>query len=589
MIMRRTRLKNIAKRTRDPSDWARFKVQRNLVVNMNRNAKSAYFANTDIKTDCKGFWDACKPFFSEKGVGNGKIVLVEGENIITDDKSIATTFNEYYSKITDSLPIELWGTNETFSNSSVSSDPVVIAINKFKDHPSIAMIKSFQFEEGSFEFEHGNFEEVYNTILSFDPSKKTGGDIPLQFLRMAASEIASPLSACFNESLDSRKFPSELKLADTTPLHKKDSATDKSNYRPISLLPSPSKIYERLAFKQLSSFMETRFSKYLCGFRKGYATQHCLLNLLHSWQSLRAQSKKIGAVLLDLSKAFDVMPHDLLIAKLSAYGVGFRSLQFLHSYLTDRKMRVRVGSTYSDWLDVLLGVRQGSILGPLLFNIFINDLFMCPIDSLIANFADDNTISASGETVEDVLDILSKDVKVINDWFKKNEMVINADKFKLLLIGCENSGSRVITINDQVISASPSVKLLGVIIDEKLSFSDHIYELCKKANHKVSALLRIRSLIDTQKATLLSNSYIFSNFRYCPLIWMFCSKGDNNLISRAQTRALRAVNSDFNTPTDALLYRYETDSVHTHNLRSLATEVYKSVNHLNPSFMWDLF
>ena len=462
-------------------------------------------------------------------------------------------------------------------------------MHKFKDHPSIAMIKSMQCQEVAFELKHVSLDDVNKAILNLDPSKKTSGDIPLGFLRMAASEISGPLSECFNVSIDHGAFPSEFKLADTSPLHKKSAATDKSNYRPISLLPSASKIFERLIFDQLSSFMETRFSKYLCGFRKGYSTQHCLINLLHSWQKLKTSSKKIGAVLLDLSKAFDILPHDLLIAKLWAYGVGYNSLLFLHSYLSERKMRVRIRSTYSDWLSVLLGVPQGSILGPLLFNIFINDLFMCDIDSLIANFADDNTISASGETIDDVLNILSKDVSVMINWFKTNEMVVNADKFKLLVIGCDDSSSISITVNGQTIKASPSVKLLGVTIDENLTFSEHIRNLCEKANSNVSALLRIRSLLSTQKASVLSSAYILSNFKYCAPVWMFCSKGDNSLIFRTQKRIVRAVNFDFTTDGDSLFQQYAIESIHVDNLRALAVEVYKSVNHLNPSFMWDLF
>ena len=223
---------------------------------------------------------------------------------------------------------------------------------------------------------------------------------------------------------------------------------------------------------------------------------------------------------MDLSKAFDCLNHELLIAKLSAYGFSPNALQLVHSYLSERKQRAKVNGSFSTWRETMIGVPQGSVLGPLLFNIYLNDLFMFVKDAQICNYADDTTIYACDGNIEGVIATLESDALKIAEWFPNNCMNLNEDKCHLMVFG-DKSNDVSVNIGRITIKESTEEKLLGVILDKKLCFKQQIKSVCKKAGQKLHALTRISYFLDTDQLKRIMKTFILSQFNYCPLVWMF--------------------------------------------------------------------
>ena len=189
-------------------------------------------------------------------------------------------------------------------------------------------------------------DDVKQVIRDLKNNKSAGGEIQIQILKESEFTFGI-LTNCINKSIETGFFPDSLKAANITPIFKKDDPLDKANYRPVSILPLISKVCERLILKQMSEYSESFLSHILCGFRKAHSTQHALFKLFQSWQKELYNGGFVGTVLMDLSKAYDFIPHELLIAKLKCYGIGNGSLRLLLDYLTNRKQRTKICSSFS--------------------------------------------------------------------------------------------------------------------------------------------------------------------------------------------------------------------------------------------------
>ena len=249
---------------------------------------------------------------------------------------------------------------------------------------------------------------------------------------------------------------------------------------------------------------------------------------------------------------------------------------------------MKIGSSYSIWNEIKRGVPQGSILGPLLFNAFINDIFMFIEKIEICNFADDNTIYDCGEDLSNVLENLKHDLKMLLKWVRINPLQANPGKFQFTILGKKKRNSVKLIINTTEIEESRKVVLLGTTIDNLLIFNEHIDNLCRTANYELHALRRIRKYLSLEKAKLLCNAFINSQLNYAPLVWMFCRKKQYLKIQKIHHKTLKVVYNS-NKNYDELLRNNNEVSIHQSHLRALICEVFKSLNNLNAEFMWSYF
>ena len=355
-----------------------------------------------------------------------------------------------------------------------------------------------------------------------------------------------------------------------------------------------SKIYERVISDQLMSYCEHVMSDFLCAFRKEHGCHTVLLKLVEDWKAALDDKKVVGAMLMDLSRAFDCLPHRLLLAKLSAYGLDDKACNLLMSYLRKRQQRVKVGMTKSDWTTILKGIPQGSILGPLLFNIFINDLLfsLTQMNSCtIYNYADDNSISFASHSLDDVKINVERSTEVCLNWFMQNHMQANPAKFQSMILGNVPQQKRdtfTFKVGNENISPSDTVKLLGIHMDSKLNFDKHIQTICRRAASQLKALFRLRKALTIGNKMNILNGFILAHFNYCPVVWHHCGLTNSRKIEKIQERGLRFVYNDFESTYNQLLEQSNKNLLYVSRIKSIACEAYKSINHVGPPLLHDM-
>ena len=302
----------------------------------------------------------------------------------------------------------------------------------------IVILSVTQESKSKFEFEEVKEEDVLELLKGLDPNKACGADgIGAKLLRKVAPDICSSLRSLLNSSFKSRQVPGEWKAANVTPVPKGRDKEDVANYRPVSVLPVIVKLFERLVHKQPYNYLQQQgiLDSAQFGFRPGHYTQDALVSMVEERSKSMDNDKLVGSVFIDLSKAFDMVDHSILLQKLEGYGVKGKALEWFRGYLSDRRQRVCIGEAGSEWAEVKRGVPQGSILGPLLFILYANDLPQVTRNSIVTQNADDTTMTVVAKDVTSLGEQLKEDLSRVRKWADDNKLLINTQKTQLLLMG----------------------------------------------------------------------------------------------------------------------------------------------------------
>ena len=571
---------------RNPIARAQYVRCRNNVVKITKSSVNTYFGKKCVNYhgSSKQFFKTVKPFLSNKSnsVGGNKILLNENGRIVTDASEVAEIFNVFYGSIAG-YPVNCYdGLNDV---------NLTEVIRKHCQHESIINI---QLHMGArvtcFDFQKLCANDMLDKIKSLKTGKSPGYDgIQAKFLKLAGANLASSLSMLFNKCVELCTFPTSMKMADICPIYKKLDNLCKNNYRSVNLLSVLSKLFESIMAEQLTAYFEHILSPLLSAYRKGYSCQHVILRLTELWRNALDNNKYIGTIAMDLSKAFDCMPHGLLVAKLHSYGISPKACLFLSDYLRDRMQRVKIMDTCSDWTVINRGVPQGSVLGPLLFNIFLNDLFFLPLNSYLVNYADDNHICLENENLEVLQKHLQDDSNIAVKWFNDNQTTANPDKFQSIILSRHRVDEFDISLDGHVITRGNTLKMLGVTLDDKLNFNEHIRNMCQTASCQINALKRISNFLNEQCRMHVYKSFISANFNYCPIVWLFCGKTNLKKLEKLQERALATVYCDKSLAYEDMLKRSGQLCIRLNLIRLLAIEMFKCMNGLNPLYINDMF
>ena len=458
---------------------------------------------------------------NKKKASINKLVDKEG-NVASSPSEISETFNEYFSNIARNLKSKISVHEDTRSYEAFLNDPVPLTIF----------------------LRPADNSEVSHIIKKL--KNKSTQDTKISALKIAGNDtdFVTALAQTVTLSLEEGVFPQALKIARVVPIFKSGKKTDVSNYRPISLLATFSKIYEKVMHARIVDFLEKNSSIYerQYGFRAGRSCEHALLDAQNTLLNSLNRKQISILLLIDFSKAFDLVDHEILLKKLNHYGIRGIAQNWLKSYLTNRKQFVSVNGSDSSVKHMQFGVPQGSILGPLLFVIYINDL---PGISNLANFilyADDANIIISGENIYEVEEQLDRLTGALVEWVNANGLLLSLKKTNFMLFSRHNiKQSPIVSINNVQISRVHEAKFLGVILDEKLTWASHIKALKVKMARYVGIMYRIRTHLPLSVRVQIYHSFVQSHLNFCSLVWGFAAKAHINSLFAQQKKGMRAV------------------------------------------------
>ncbi len=384
--------------------------------------------------------------------------------------------------------------------------------------------------------------EVLELILGLNPKKASGYDeINNKLIKRTNDTIAPFLNTLFNAVMKQGVYPDCFKTAQVTPLYKGGDRSNVNSYRPISLLPAFSKLLEKIIFVRMMNFLIEKniLSERQFGFRPKFSTEYAILDIYEKLLKNLDEKQTSCAIFLDLAKAFDTVSHDILLRKLEKYGIRGNALELLSSYLKDRYQFVKMGETKSIISLIEYGVPQGSILGPILFLLYINDLPEAT-NFFIKLYADDTFLCAQSNDLKALEKHVNEELKKVYDWLRSNRLTLNIAKSKYIIVTNKRSVTPIsVRINDTELDECDSYKYLGVIFDKNLDWKAHVEYICDKISRAVGCIAKLRHRVDIEILREVYHALIHSYVRYGILAWGNISEAGMQPLTTLLNKAIR--------------------------------------------------
>ena len=476
-----------------------------------------------ISGNIKETWKLLGSIFG-KNVYNDTINCFNVNGVdINNKQEIVDKFNDYFVSIGSRLA------------ALIPDSPL-----KYYDYLKTPNLKSFALYPT-------NAAEVIEIVSNFKNKWSAGADsIPINIVKASIVNIAEPISRLINSSFTTGIFPDSLKIAKVCPIYKSGEKGSFSNYRPISILPSFSKIFEKAVSIRLMSFLQSNdiLMSNQYGFRKNHSSYMAIIDMYDKISKAIDEGQYAVGVFVDLSKAFDTLDHNILLAKLEYYGVRGICLEWFTNYLYNRKQYVYLNGASSVMSQIVCGVPQGSVLGPLLFILYINDIPNCSNILKFILFADDTNLFYCDQSLSELENIMNVELSKLSIWFRSNKLSLNAAKTNFILFGYKRipfNANIKLTFDGNVLERVAYTKFLGVYFDEKLTWSYHLNHIANKISRGLGVMGRCRKILSNDTLVTLYFSLIYPYLYYCCIVWAGASATALHKLEVLQNRAVRLV------------------------------------------------